>query len=190
MFDATVRAVIERVHKLREQVTDHYQVPAEEGLFLAQLVRIGRSKLICEIGTSYGFSTLHLAAAAREHGGHVHTIDVLQKKYDAARKHLGEAGLLDTVTQHLGDARQVIPGINAGTGFDFVFIDATKEQSFGYLEAVLPKLAPRAVLATDNTRTHAKELASFIEHLRRLPHAQSCDVPIGNGVELTVITRP
>src|SRR5690606_25046105 len=155
-------------------VDDHWQVPPAEALLLAQLVWLGRCASICEIGTSYGYSTLHLAAATQRVGGHVHTFDVSQKKFDAAGKHLAQAGLSDVVTQHLGDARELLKGVTPAQPFDFVFLDAVKEQSFEYLEAVKPRLAHRAVIATDNTTTHAKELAPFVAHLRALPNASSC----------------
>ncbi len=63
MFPDPIQSVIDRVD-LRATVDDHWQIPREEALLLAQLVSIGRFVSICEIGTSYGFSTLHLAAAA------------------------------------------------------------------------------------------------------------------------------
>ena len=105
----------------------------------------------------------------------------------AAAAHLLEAGLDGVVSLHLGDARQVLRSIEPEKPFDFVFIDAVKEQSFEYLDAVRPKLARRSILVTDNTLTHADELASFVEHLRHWPGATSCQVPVGNGFELTVV---
>ena len=98
MFSDRVRVVIDRVDRLRDQVEDHWQIPRDEALVLAQLVRIGRCISICEIGTSYGFSTLHFAAAASEHGGRVHSIDADPKKVRAAGESLREAGLAETVT--------------------------------------------------------------------------------------------
>lgn len=186
MFDPKVMAVIDRVDRLRNQVDDHWQIPSDEALVLAQLVRLGKCQSICEIGVSYGFSTLHLAAAVRDHGGHVHAFEMSEKKIAAATGHLRDAGLLDAVTIHPGDARVALAAVNPPRPYDFVFIDATKEQSFQYLDAVLPKLAPRAVLITDNTTTHRSELESFIRHLRALPGVTSCDVPVGNGFELTI----
>jgi predicted O-methyltransferase YrrM len=186
MFSERIQTVIERVDRLRAQVDDHWQIPADEALVLAQLISIGRCVSICEIGTSYGFSTLHLAAAARRHGGYVHTIDQDPKKVAASSHNLRDAGLDDVVIMHQGDARQLITSIQPKTPFDFVFIDATKEQSDAYLDAVLPKLAPRCILVTDNTSTHAEELATFVKRLRSLPGFTSCAVTVGNGFELTV----
>ncbi len=186
MFIESVQAVIDRVDRLRDEVDDHWQIPRDEALVLTQLVGIGRCVSICEIGTSYGFSTLHLAAAAQRNGGHVHTIDQDPKKVAAATQNLRDAGLLDVVTLHPGDAREILASIRPELPFDFAFIDATKEQSDAYLDAIWPKLAARCILVTDNTTTHADELAAFVGRLRSLPGFVSCGVTVGNGFELTV----
>ena len=186
MFPDSIEAVINRVDRLRAEVDDHYQIPRDEALLLAQLVGIGRCVSICEIGTSYGFSTLHLAAMAQRNGGHVHTIDQDPKKVAAATANLRDAGLLEVVTVHQGDARELLATIQPNAPFDFVFIDATKEQSDAYLDLVLPKLAWRCILVTDNTSTHADELAPFVARLRSLAGFTSCGVTVGNGFELTV----
>src|SRR4051794_22831968 len=154
MIPDRIQAVIDRIDRLREQVDDHWQVPRDEALVLAQLVRVGRCASLCEVGTSYGFSTLHLAAAAHEHGGHLHTIDHDPRKVAAASESLREAGLGGAVTLHQGDARDVLAHLEPATPWDFVFLDATKAQSDAYLDAVWPRLGPRCILVTDNTTTH------------------------------------
>ncbi len=189
MFNERMLAVIEHVNGLRDQVDDHWQIPRDEATVLATLVLACRSRSILEIGTSYGFSTLHLAAAAQRNGGAMHTIDINPAKRDAARQHLEQAGLADVVQLHVGDAREVIATIKPVEPFDFVFIDAVKQQSFAYLQAATPKLAAHAVLVTDNTLTHADELASFVAHLRGAASVVSCGIPVGNGFELSVFQR-
>ncbi|MCG8400356.1 MAG: class I SAM-dependent methyltransferase [Firmicutes bacterium] len=189
MFDEKVAAVMQHVDQLRDQVDDHWQIPRDEALLLAQIVRLRGCRSLCEIGTSYGFSTLHLSAAACEIGGHVHTIDIDPRKTEAACAHLQEAGLIDYVTLHTGDAREVVENLQPDEPFDFAFIDAIKAQCFDYLKVLMPKLANRAVVITDNTTTHADELAPFVDHLRGLKGAVSCGIPVGNGIELTLLDR-
>lgn len=186
MFSPKVERVIDAVDRLRDEVDDHYQIPRDEAALLAQIVKAGRCVSICEIGTSYGFSTLHLAAATREHGGHVHSLDRNPKKFAAATRHLTDAGLVDSVSLYQGDALELLKSISPPTPFDFAFIDADKSQSFDYLDLLIPKLAPSYVIVTDNTTTHAEELAGFVARLRELPGVTSCHVPVGNGFELTV----
>ena len=111
MFPEPIASVIDRVYDLRDEVDDHWQIPRDEAMVLAQLVRIGRCVSICEIGTSYGFSTLHLAAATREHGGHVHSIDRDPRKIRAARANLRDAGLSEFVSLHEGDALAIFASL-------------------------------------------------------------------------------
>lgn len=186
MFEAQVQAVIDRVDALRDQVDDHWQIPRDEALVLAQLVRLGGCRSICEVGTSYGFSTLHLAAAAQRTGGHVYGFELDPKKVARTRAHVDEAGLGDVVTVCEGDAREALAAAQPAEPFDFVFIDAVKTQCMAYLDAVWPKLATRCALATDNTRTHPDQLRSFVAHLRAHSELTSCDVPVGNGFELSL----
>jgi predicted O-methyltransferase YrrM len=180
---------MDEVDRLRDKVDDHWQIPRDEALVLAQLVRLGRCVSICEIGVSYGYSTLHLAAATAAMGGHVHGFDISEKKIAAATDHLNRAGLLGAVTLHLGDARALVGQVQPRQRYDFVFLDADKSQSDAYLDAVLPTLAPRAAIVTDNTLTHAAELAAFRARLASLPGAVSVQVPVGNGFELTIVDR-
>ena len=186
MFNPTIQAVIDEVDALREKVDDHWQIPRDEALVLAQIARAARCGSFCEIGVSYGFSTLHLAAVAAEHAGHVHAIDIDPRKIAAATDHLTRAGLAGHVTLHQGDARELLPTLTPEAPFDFAFIDADKPQSQAYLEALWPKLAPHAVLATDNVTSHPEQLNAFVEHLHSLDELTNCTVAVGNGFELSV----
>ncbi len=186
MFDPTVQTVIDRVDALREQVDDHWQIPRDEALILAQVVRLGRCISLCEVGHSYGFSTLHLAAAAKANGGHVNAFDLSRKKHEAARQHIEEAGLSDVVTFHLGDARELLRSLRPAKPYDFIFVDAVKEQSSEYLDAVLDHLAARVVITVDNTLTHGEKLSGFVARIRAMDGVTGCDVPVGNGFEFAI----
>lgn len=186
MFNSVVATVVDQVDALREQVDDHWQIPREEAQLLAQLVRAGRCRSICEVGMSYGFSTLHLAAATQVFGGTVHSFEKDPKKVEAAGKHLAQAGLDRVVRQHPGDARQTLGQVKPDKPYDFVFIDAVKSQSLAYLQALWPMLGDDVMLVTDNTVSHAEQLAGFVKHLRGLPDFASCQVAVGNGFELTI----
>ena len=149
MFTEQAQAVIAQVNRLRDQVDDHWQIPADEAKLLAHLALAVGARSVLEVGVSYGFSTLHLASAVRHTGGHIHAVDVSPRKIERATAHLTEAGLIDHVTLHLGDAREVIGGLAPDAPFDFVFLDAMKAQTLTYFEAARPELAPRCAIATD-----------------------------------------
>ncbi len=188
MFNDQIQNVIDRVDAIRHEVDDAWQIPAHQALVLAQVVRIGRFKSLLEVGVSYGFSTLHLAAAAREHGGHVHAIDISEKKITAATGHLTQAGLLDSVTLHLGDARAVLKTLQPVEPIDFIFNDADKAQAIAYLEAAQALLADRCVVALDNTDDNPAT-RPCVEWLREAAGGRSCNVSVGNGFELAILER-
>ncbi len=70
--------------------------PVAQLLFLLILEK--NAKTIVEFGTSHGYSTIHLAAAADRTGGHVYTVDLMPEKTTLAAENLGAAGLLHRVT--------------------------------------------------------------------------------------------
>ncbi len=180
---------MDQVDRLRHEVDDFWGVPREEAECLAQLVRLARARSICEIGASYGYSTLHLAAAASEHGGHVHTFDIDPRKVDIVKKHLQQANLDRYATIHHGDARELLPDVRLQNKFDFVFIDAVKDQCHEYLEQLWPHLASQAAILTDNINTHTDQLQAFISYLRTHARLKSTVINVGNGLELSIFNQ-
>ena len=120
-----------------------------EGRFLEFLVYMTGSRRILEIGTYSGYSSISMAAALRDGGGRIDTCEVEEKHAEVARRYIEEAGYADRITVHLGPALDTIGRLEGG--FDFVFIDADKENYVNYYEAVLPRLSRGGVIAADNT---------------------------------------
>src|SRR5690349_21391039 len=109
--DAKILSAMEELDKLGKTRDDAWQIPRPEGHLLYQIALASDAKLILEIGTSYGFSGLFWGAALQRTGGKLHTIDVSQKKFDASRELFAKVGLSSVITNHLGDAKQVISSI-------------------------------------------------------------------------------
>jgi predicted O-methyltransferase YrrM len=178
---AAARVVMRELERLRIR-EDALQVPRDEAEALYDLILARKCKVGVEIGTSYGYSGLHLAAALAQTGGILHTIDISRKKYDASREAFKRAGFTDIIVSHLGDARRVLPVILGN--FDFVFLDANKEQIKEYFKLVWPRINAGGMMLTDNVNTHP-ELIPFVQSLHRLPDARSSTLAVGNGVEVT-----
>jgi caffeoyl-CoA O-methyltransferase len=119
-----------------------------EGRFLEFLVYTTGARRILEIGTYSGYSSISMAAALPE-GGRIDTCEVEEKHAEVARRYIEEAGYADRITVHLGPALDTIGRLDGE--FDFVFIDADKENYVNYYEAVLPRLTEGGVIAADNT---------------------------------------
>jgi len=143
-----------------------------------------------ELGTSYGYSTLFLADAARATGGRLVTLDVSEKKQAYARSQLEEAGLNDHVDWLLGDALTLLDEL-AGD-IDFVLIDIWKDLYVPCFEKLYPKLADNALIAADNIlypEEARPDVARYQAAVRDKLDLQSVLLPIGSGIELSCVWR-
>lgn len=165
-------------------------VGPEVGAFLHALVLGRRPARILELGTSYGYSTLFLADAAKRIDARVITMDLADYKQAHAHEQLVRAGLADVVDFRLGDA---VAMIAADPGpFDLVLLDIWKDMYLPCFEALYPKLADEAVIAADNMihpATARESARAYRAAVAAKPDLQTALLPIGQGVELTVRWR-
>lgn len=180
-----VQAVIDQVRYFVGGRQDALALPRAAAKFVHAVVVAGKARRALEIGTSYGYSTLWIAAGLAE-GGELVTIDRSADKHAYVRERLAEAGLEDRVTFRTGVALDVLRDIRSPV--DFVLNDADKEHCREYFELIAPHLSPGAAFVTDNTLTHPGPLGDFLDYLRHLPGYVSTPVPLGNGMEMTVKT--
>jgi caffeoyl-CoA O-methyltransferase len=119
-----------------------------EGRLLEQLVHALQAKRVLELGTFSGYSSLSMAAGLPE-GGHIDTCEVSEKHAEVARRYHARSPYRDRITIHMGPALETIERL--GGEWDFIFIDADKENYANYYEALLPRLAATGLMAIDNT---------------------------------------
>ena len=161
-------------------------IGAATGRFLNILIKAARPRMIVEVGTSYGYSTLWLAEAAATLGSQVLSLELSQAKIEYARARLEEAGLVSVVTFAAGDALLHLESLRFKV--DFVLIDLWKElyiPAFGHL---YPHLADGALIAADNIclpALHAAAMKKYVDHVRSVPGIESVTVPVGSGIELS-----
>ena len=114
-------------------------IAPQQGKFLYMQALASGAKNIVEFGTSYGISTLYLAAAAKRNGGRVITCEYLPHKAAAARKHFQEAGLADYIELREGDALETLKSLDICP--DFVLLDGWPDWYSPYsscLNLILP----------------------------------------------------
>jgi caffeoyl-CoA O-methyltransferase len=119
-----------------------------EGRFLELLVAGTGAKRVLEIGTFTGYSALSMAAALPP-DGRIDTLDIEPKHAEVAQRYFDRSPHGDKITLHLGPGLETIGTLDGE--FDFVFIDADKENYDAYFEAVLPRLSEGGLIAIDNT---------------------------------------
>ena len=173
----------------REQA-DAYQelyipVSPEGGRLLYALVRAARPSTVVEFGTSFGISTIHLAAAVRDNGaGRVVSTELNAAKAAQARANLAEAGLSDWVTILQGDARQTLATVDAPVGF--VLLDGWKNLYLPVLRLLEPRLTPGALILADDTVSMAEQMPDYLAYIRDPAHGYlSIPFPESDGLEIT-----
>lgn len=170
-------------------IRDEFLLPVGQdvGRFLHAMVLARRPARILELGTSYGYSTLILADAAKVVGAQVVTMELADYKQAHARAEITEAGLADAVDFRCGDALELLA---ADPGpWDFVLLDIWKELYLPCFEAFYPKLSEEAVIASDNMVDPAMsrpDVRLYREAVRSRPDLQTVLLPFGSGIELTV----
>lgn len=171
------------------EIRDEFLLPVgpEVGAFLHALILARRPRRILELGTSYGYSTLFLADAARAVGAQVVTMELADYKQDYARAQLAAAGLDGVVEFRLGDAVAMTRD-DPGT-FDFALLDIWKELYLPCFEALYPKLSDEGVICADNMispEVARPEVRQYREAVRARADLQTALLPIGQGIELSV----
>lgn len=176
-----MRSKTEYVHFYARLKDFPLPVSRETGALLYMLARSSRARTIVEFGTSYGISTLHLAAALRDNGGgRVITTEFEPSKVARARKHLSEAGLLDLVEIREGDALKTLR-IDLPETIDLVLLDGAKALYPDILDLLESRLRPGALLVADNA-DHCPEYLARV----RASHNGYMSVPFAADVELSM----
>ena len=99
-----------------------WSIPRQSAEILKSLVLIKQPKLILELGTSAGYSTIWLASGARHYGGKVYTIELTKPKIEIAKKYFQKAGVAENIEQLEGKIFDILS--NWDKKIDFVFLDA------------------------------------------------------------------
>ena len=127
-----------------------------QGAFLRMISQMIQPERILEIGTFTGYSTICLAEGLKGDRGIIHTIEVDPELEEMIRKYLGEAGIVDKVNLHVGNAMDIIPSLNET--WDLVYIDADKPNYLNYYIMVIDKVRKGGIILADNTLWGGKVL--------------------------------
>ncbi len=158
-------------------------VSRETGLLLYMLARNRGARSIVEFGTSFGISTLHLAAALRDNGGgRLITCEFEPSKVARARDHLTQGGLIDLVEIREGDALQTLSA-DLPESVDLVLLDGAKALYPEILGLVESSLRPGALIVADNA-DHSPEYLALV----RSSANGYLSVPFAGDVELSMRT--
>jgi len=173
--------------ELRRRLDDFLlPVGRAAGMLMNLIVKGAKARRILEVGSSYGYSTIWLAEAARAIDGRVISLELRSAKTEYARAQLERVQLERCVEFRVGDALASLAQL-AGP-FDFVLLDLWKDMYVPVFELLYPKLAAGAVIVADNmlhpegARPHA---LAYRERVRAAPEMSSVLLAVGNGLEIS-----
>jgi predicted O-methyltransferase YrrM len=162
-------------------------VAPEVGRLMYLLVRGRRPTLVVEFGTSFGLSTIHMAAALRDNGfGRLVTTELSETKVLRAAEHLEQAGLSNLVEIRKGDAFQTLVDLDP---IDVLLLDGWKPLYLPMLKRLESALSPNCLVMADDVISLAAKLGPYLAYVRDVRNGYvSCEIPIDDGLELSIRT--
>lgn len=127
-----------------------------QGGILAMITGMLQPSKILEVGTFTGYSAIWMAKYLPENSK-IYTIDKNEELAEKMRSYFREAEISQQVELIIGEATEIIPGLDHT--FDLVFIDADKANYINYYEMVLPKMPPGGHIIADNVLWHGKVIS-------------------------------
>ena len=138
-----------------------------DAMMLRILVESTRAKRGVEVGSANGFGAINMGIGFERTGGHLYTLEIDPQRVKECRESLEKVGLENIVTCIEGDALKTLPRLEGE--FDFVFIDALKQDYLKYLKLLEPKLKPGAVIVGDNVIRSARAMEDFLDYIQENP---------------------
>ena len=160
----------------------------EKARFCYFLCRALNARRIVEAGTSFGVSTLYLAAAVRDNGGGlVIGTEYEPSKAGIARANFAEAGLSDSIELREGDLRETLTSLEGP--IDFLLTDIWTPLARPALALVAPHMRRGAVAIADNTDTYRKGYADYFAFLGdRANGFSTMTLPFDGGLLMAIKT--
>jgi predicted O-methyltransferase YrrM len=158
----------------------------EKAAFCYGLCRAIGARRVIEAGTSFGVSTLYLAAAVRDNGGGM----VIATEYEpakarAARANFSEAGVGELIDLREGDLRETLRAVDGP--IDFMLTDIWTPLARPALSLVTPHLRRGAMVIADNTDTYRNAYAAYFAFLAdRANGFATVTLPFDGGLEMSV----
>lgn len=183
-------------------------ITSDTGMLFNIMLKAMRANKILEIGTSAGYSTLWFADAVLQNNTinkseiekRIITIEMNHSKVGIANKNFYDAGVNEIIDIIEGRAKEVLSRLlsnyqnnicinNTDNLFDFVFIDADKENLMDYFDLIIPMVKIGGIIATDNMlypENYRPQMTKYANYVRNKNNIESVTVPVGNGEEITI----
>ena len=165
-----------------------------QGRLLKMLVRMINPQHVLELGTYSGYATQCLAEGLLRDEAHIDTIEIDDELEDFIRQHLSESPVASRITLHIGDAVEILSGLNRQ--FDLIYIDANKRDYLAYYDLAMSHLVPGGYIIADNTLWDGKVadpachdpqtlgIRAFNDRVASDPRVEKVILPLRDGLTL------
>ena len=160
IFDEITTEVLKDLEKTQKEF---WNIPRKTAILINTFIKMMNIQQALEIGTSNGYSGIWIAKALKSTGGKLTTIEYYNKRQSVAIENFIKCDVNDIITPLQGSACEVIKSFPADKKFDFVFIDANKQEYVKYFELIKPHLTEKALIIADNITSHAEKVQTFID---------------------------
>ena len=170
-------------------------ITKETGELLNLMMKLYNAQYVLEIGMSTGYSTIWFAEAMANNKktSKIITIEQNPDKIKRAKNNFEKAGINEIIEIKEGLAMEILTKLlldeNYNEFFDFVFIDADKENVIEYFDKILPMVSKGGLIVTDNMiypEKYKEDMKKLSIHIRENPNLKTITSPIGNGEEITL----
>lgn len=208
LYDYLLRVAVdesELLKALREETFASVEFPVmqispEQGQFMTLLMRLIGARKAIEVGTYTGYSSICIAEGLPDDGELI-CCDLQAPWTDVARKYWAQAGLEEKITLHIRPGEETLKELleqGREGDFDFVFIDADKQNYTVYYELALRLLKPGGLIAIDNTlwsgavadpadtQPGTRAIRRMNDRLKIDERVHRCMLPIGDGLSLAL----
>ncbi len=159
-------------------------VGPKKGKVLTGEVKEKKPKRILEIGTYVGYSAILMADVINS-DAQIVTLEFSSDNADIARENIKKTGFEDIIEIKVGDAKKLIPTLTGS--FDFMFIDAAKEEYLDYLKLAEEKLETGTVVVADNVKVFKDNMTDYLEYVRESGNYESKTIDVGSdALEISV----
>ena len=171
-------------------------ITKETGELFNMILHMKKAKTMLELGTSTGYSTIWCAEAIKDQLGKIITIEQNPSKIKRAKTNFHKAKLKEFITIMEGVAMQILVELSSHEKykeyFDFVLIDADKENVIKYFDLILPMVSVGGIIITDNMlypEKYQESMKKLSKHIKKYQNLKTITSPIGNGEEITLKIR-
>lgn len=145
-----------------------------DAMMLRILVAGSGARRGIEVGAASGFGAINMGIAFERNGGHLYSLEIDPRRVAETRANLAKVGLEKTVTVVEGDALQTLGKLEGE--FDFLFLDAIKQDYLKYLKIIEPRLKKGALVVADNVIVSARAMGDFLEYVKSSPNYETVSI--------------